>query len=98
MVTFLSIASSPLVSPIVPVTAKVIVSPSLASTSAWRNEPGPLSFVLVTVMVVAYTGIAAVQSSNAPIANVVARLIEPFISLCHCRVEHENGRIRRVKR
>jgi hypothetical protein len=43
-------------------------------------------------MVVAYTGIATVQSNSAPIANVVTRLIEPFISLCHCRVE-KKGRI-----
>ena len=35
-----------------PVTAKSIVSPSFESASAWRNEPGPLSFVLVTVMTI----------------------------------------------
>jgi hypothetical protein len=35
------------------VTEELIVSPSLASTSAWRNEPAPLSFVMVTVMVAA---------------------------------------------
>jgi hypothetical protein len=33
--------------------SKLIVSPSFASASAWRSEPGPLSFPLVTVMVVA---------------------------------------------
>ena len=32
--------------------SKLIVSPSWASASAWRSEPGPLSFVLVTVMYV----------------------------------------------
>ena len=45
--------SSPDVSPMVPVTAKVIVSPSLAIASALRSEPGPLSLVFVTVMIVA---------------------------------------------
>src|SRR6266699_2591472 len=46
--------SSALVRVMVPVTAKLIVSPSFAILSAWRNEPGPLSLVFVTVMVVAY--------------------------------------------
>lgn len=53
IVMLLSITSLSLISAIVPVTAKSIVSPSFTSTSAWRNEPGPLSFALVTVMVVA---------------------------------------------
>ncbi|PYL71148.1 MAG: hypothetical protein DMF26_20010 [Verrucomicrobia bacterium] len=53
MVTLLSITSSPLVKLMVPLTAKLMVSPSLASASAWRNEPGPLSFRLVTVMMFA---------------------------------------------
>ena len=56
MVTLLSTTSSPLVSAIVPVgDAKLIVSPSEAVASAWRSEPAPLSFVLVTVHVVAWT-------------------------------------------
>jgi len=33
--------------------SKLIVSPLTASASAWRNEPGPLSLVLVTVIVAA---------------------------------------------
>ena len=33
--------------------SKLIVLPSLASASAWRNEPGPLSLVFVTVVVAA---------------------------------------------
>ena len=53
IVMFLSITSSPLVKLIVPVTANSIVSPSFASASAWRNEPDPLSFRLVTVMMFA---------------------------------------------
>ncbi|PYI49357.1 MAG: hypothetical protein DMF11_01330 [Verrucomicrobia bacterium] len=52
----------------VPVTAKVIVSPSLASASAWRNEPAPLSLVLVTIMVVARAGMIGAQSSTAAMA------------------------------
>jgi len=39
---------------------------------------------------------AAAQSSNELIANAVPRLIERFISLCHCFVEHKSGRIRRL--
>ena len=55
MVTLLFTSSSPLVSVIVAgvETEKSIVSPSFAFASAWRNEPAPLSFVLVTVMVAA---------------------------------------------
>jgi hypothetical protein len=53
--------------------------------------------VLVTVIVVACAEIATAQSSTTSIANVVARLIEPFISLCRCCVERKRGRIRRVK-
>jgi hypothetical protein len=53
---------------------------------------------LVTVIVVACTGIATAQSSSTPIAHVVARLIASFISLCGCDVEGKTGRIRRVKR
>jgi hypothetical protein len=49
---------------------------------------------LVTVIVVACTGIATAQSSSTPIANVVARFIASFISLCHCRVENKKGAIR----
>ena len=62
-VTLLSTNNSPLVSPIIPVTAKVIVSPSFASASAWRSDPGPPSLVLVTVMVVACAEIRVAQSS-----------------------------------
>src|SRR5712671_7216468 len=63
MVMLLSITSSPLVKLIVPVTAKPMVAPSFASMSAWRREPGPLSFVLVTVMMFARADTAAAQRS-----------------------------------
>src|SRR6266536_3865240 len=69
IVMLLSITSSPLVKPMVPVTAKVILSPSFALTSACRNEPGPLSFVLVTVMMVARVEIVIAQSRNRKIGT-----------------------------
>src|SRR5205085_10533283 len=52
IVMFFVIVSSPLVRTIVELvgTLKVIVSPSCAAASAWRNEPAPLSAVLVTVI------------------------------------------------
>jgi hypothetical protein len=34
---------------------------------------------------------AAAQSSNELIANTVPRLIEPFLSLCHCRVNSKRS-------
>src|SRR5947207_2385527 len=51
MVTLLSTNSSPLVSVIVPLTVMLIVPPLDARESALRNEPGPLSAVLVTALV-----------------------------------------------
>ena len=71
MVMLLSTSNSPLVKPIVPVMAKLIISPSLASASAWRNEPGPLSFVLVTVIVVAQTFNGAMHSSLKQTASSI---------------------------
>ena len=49
MVRFLPMSSSALVSSMVPLTAKSIVSPAAASAIALRNDPGPLSAVLMTV-------------------------------------------------
>ena len=51
MEIILSTSNSPLVRPIVPVIENMIVYPSPASAKAWRNEPGPLSLVLVTMIV-----------------------------------------------
>ena len=51
MVRFLSITSSPLVKVIVPVTEKLIVSPGAASRIACLRDPGSLSVVFVTVIV-----------------------------------------------
>jgi hypothetical protein len=42
------------------------------------------------------TAAASATTTIAPIANGVACFIEPFISLCHCRVESKIRRIRRV--
>ena len=53
MVRLLLTTSWPLVSVIVPLTEKSIVSPSDALASASRSEPAPLSAVLVTVIVAA---------------------------------------------
>jgi predicted membrane protein len=66
----------------VPVTAKVIVSPSFAMASAWRNEPGPLSFVLVTVMVAARTCIAIAQSSAKEILAPTLKKLGREMDLC----------------
>src|SRR6266508_419796 len=71
MVMFLSTSSSPLVNTMVPDTAKVMVSPSLMSMSAWRNEPAPLSLVLVTVMVAAFARNATAQNRAIAIAAVI---------------------------
>jgi hypothetical protein len=50
--------------------------------SAWRNEPGPLSFVLVTVMVSALASTVSVQSSTAAMpADPKYDVILIFISI-----------------
>ena len=81
MVTLWVTCSSPLVNRMVPETPVAsIVSPSLAMLSAWRSEPGPLSFVLVTKMVVAYAGIAVMKSSAvAMTAGLIASVNLFFI-------------------
>ncbi|PYL74257.1 MAG: hypothetical protein DMF26_11630 [Verrucomicrobia bacterium] len=78
----------------VPVTAKVIVSPSFAMASAWRSEPAPLSFVLVTVMVAACAGIATAQSSTTAIpVNVILGVILIFIALVTTGNERSDSQI-----
>src|SRR6266571_1036669 len=64
MVMLLFTTSSPLVNPMVPVTAKLIVSPSFTMASALRSEPGPLSLMLVTVMV-SLRAVSATAQNNA---------------------------------
>ena len=64
MVRSLSITNSPLVRvTVVTLGAKLIVSPGDASTIACRKEPDPLSFPLVTVMVVARVLVALNKSA-----------------------------------
>ena len=59
-----------------------ILSPSFAIASALRNEPGPLSLVLVTVMVVAYAQIAVIKSSAvAMVLDVTTDMNLVFICL-----------------
>jgi hypothetical protein len=53
-----------------------MVSPSFAAASVWRNDPSPLSFVFVTVIVAACSWIAPAQNSSTPMATVVIRLIK----------------------
>src|SRR6476646_1570768 len=90
IVTFLATTSAPLVRVIVPRTAKVMRSPSCATASAWRNEPGPLSFVFVTVIVAACDDIIVIDSSSNT-AMAMVRLIKRFVSLYRCRVERVNS-------
>jgi hypothetical protein len=69
MVTLLSTSNTPLVSVMTPeMPAASIVSPSFASTSAWRSEPGPLSLVLLTMMVAACAAIARALAKVKQIA------------------------------
>src|SRR5215831_8920712 len=65
MVIFLSMTSSPLERVMVaPSRAESnwMVSLSWASARAWRSEPGPASFVLAIVIVVAWAVVAAIPS------------------------------------
>jgi hypothetical protein len=62
---FLSKRNSPVVNTMLPVTANEIVSPSFAIAIAWRNDPGPLSLVFVTVIVVARAETATAQKTTA---------------------------------
>src|SRR5579862_608063 len=81
MLTLLVTASSPLVSKIVPETPEAsIVSPSVALASASRNEPGPLSLVVVTVRVAAWRPDAAEQ--NRPRAQANSRRFVGGVNLC----------------
>ena len=56
-----------------------IVSPSVAIASACRNESGPLSLVLLTMMVVAFAEIARAQAklNRVPTALNLLTLLIP---------------------
>jgi hypothetical protein len=74
----------------VPLTAKVMRSPSCATAIAWRNEPGPLSFVFVTVIVAACDDIIVIDaSSSTAMVSLVVRLIKRFVSLCRFQLENK---------
>src|ERR1039458_8667850 len=62
----LLITSSPLVSVVLPVTAKSMVSAGVASAIAWRSDPGPLSLRLVTVLIPLAQGARAHTKASAP--------------------------------
>src|SRR5256886_15644248 len=79
----LSTSSSPLVRIIVPLTAKVIVSPSLAITSALRSDPGPPSFVFVTTMVSARSAIIAAKNGSTKLANLILDVILFFTQVLY---------------
>ena len=73
--TLLSTANSPVVSVITPeMPVASIISPLFASESAWRREPGPLSLVLLTIMVLAFTEIARPQPKVKQIATALSLL------------------------
>ena len=64
MVRLLLTNSSPVVSVIVPVTLKSIVSPAFASMIACLSESAPLSLVFITVIVAALTRFVAVITAK----------------------------------
>src|SRR5258708_5330518 len=64
MVTLWLIYKLALVSVIVPVTAKLIVSPDAEAAIVSRSEPAPLSLRLVTVSVLATAGMGARHSKG----------------------------------
>jgi hypothetical protein len=85
IVSVLLITSSPLIRVMVPVTEKLIVSPELASITAWRREPAPESFKLVTVIVAAHAGIVRKRrtiptNSHRAVLDRINRLVCFIIS------------------
>ena len=73
MVTLLTTSNCPVVSVMAPeILVALMVSPSAALASACRSEPAPLSFVFVTVRVVACAEFATAPSST--IAMVAGRM------------------------
>jgi hypothetical protein len=55
----------------------LMVSPSFASATACRSEPGPLSFVFVTVMVFAC---ALAAASHEALKQPASRILQLFTS------------------
>src|SRR5579862_8265664 len=73
MVRVLLIKSSPVVSVIVPVTLKLMVSPGEVFAIAARRDPAPLSARLVTVIVAPKAGTALKTATIARPAHVVLK-------------------------
>ena len=92
MVRSLSITNSPLVRvTVVTLGAKLIVSPDEALRIACRNEPGPLSFPLVTVTVTA--GVSVALNTSAAIAQAALILFFVLISFLRLLSEIPTQRI-----
>jgi hypothetical protein len=83
MMTLFPTSNSPLVSVMTPeMPVASIVSPSFATASACRNEPEPLSFVLVTLIVAARAGIAtALNSITAITAHLAVDILRNWNNL-----------------
>lgn len=76
IVTLLSTRNSPLVRMIAPeMPVASIVSPSFAMASACRNEPAPLSFVLVTGIMAARVGTVAHKSAMQITGNLLDAIL-----------------------
>jgi hypothetical protein len=58
-----------------PPRSNTMVSPSFATASACRNEPGPLSFVLVTGMMAAWVGTIAHKSAMQITGNLLDAIL-----------------------
>jgi hypothetical protein len=63
-----------------PARLNTIVSPLVASTIAWRSDPAPVSFVLVTVNVAAETFVVARIKRNPTIAGIEGIALINFIA------------------
>jgi len=77
IVTVLVTNSSPLLVDGAGNVASLMVSPSFASATACRSEPGPLSFVFVTVMVFAC---ALAAASHEALKQPASRILQLFTS------------------
>ena len=89
MVSALLSSNAPLVRLITPETPEAsIVSPSFASASAWRNDPAPLSLVLVTGMIFATADNRRAQAIINQIAGALLRITlsiaQNCATICKC--------------
>ena len=96
--TLLLTNSSPLVSRMVPETPVAsMVSPSAAAASAARNVPGPLSAVLVTVIVPASAAWRASSAGSSRVANLfMSVFVDGLILQSFGQVERRRPAFRRL--